>query len=67
MFRHRLQELRKERGLNQKDFAKAIGFSQSQISQWETGVNEPTASSLTVIADYFNVSVDYLLGRDGIN
>lgn len=64
MFGKRLQELRKEYGLNQKDFAKAIGYSQSQISQWETSVNEPTASALTKIADYFSVSVDYLLGRN---
>lgn len=64
MFGARLQELRKERGLNQKDFAKAIGYSQSQISQWETGVNEPTASALIKIADFFDVSVDYLLGRE---
>ena len=67
MFGKRLQELRKEHRLNQKDFANAIGYSQSQISQWETGVNEPTASALTKIADYFNVSVDFLLGRSDID
>lgn len=64
MFGKRLQELRKERGLSQKDFAMAIGYSQSQISQWETNVNEPTASALIKIADYFNVAIDYLLGRN---
>lgn len=64
MFGKRLQELRKECGLSQKDFAKAIGYSQAQISQWETGVNEPTSSALIKIAEYFNVSVDYLLGRE---
>lgn len=66
MFGKKLQELRKESGLNQKEFAKAIGYSQAQISQWETGVNEPTASALVKIADYFNVEVDYLLGRKEI-
>lgn len=64
MFGKRLQELRKEHGLKQKDFAQTIGYSQSQISQWETGVNEPTASALIKIADYFDISVDYLLGRE---
>lgn len=67
MFGKRLQELRKEHGLNQKDFAKAIGYSQAQISQWETNVNEPTASALIKIADYFNVEIDYLLGRKDID
>ncbi len=64
MFGKRLQELRKEKGLSQKDFAIAIGYSQAQISQWETNVNEPTASAIIKIADYFNVSTDYLLGRN---
>lgn len=63
MFGKRLQELRKENGLSQKEFAKAIGYSQSQISQWETNINEPTASAIIKIANYFNVCADYLLGR----
>ena len=67
MFGKRLQELRKEKGLSQKDFAIAIGYSQAQISQWETNVNEPTASAIIKIADYINISTDYLLCRKDFN
>ena len=64
MFGTRLKELRKERKLSQIELAKEVGFSQSQISQWETNVNEPTASAIAKIAAYFEVSADYLLGLE---
>lgn len=60
----RLKEMRTEWGLTQTDVAKAIGTSQRNIGRWESGLNEPTSSSLVKLADFFRVSVDYLLGRE---
>ena len=58
-----IKELRSERGLSQQALAKVIGVSQKAIDYWERGVNEPKASYIILLADYFNVSADYLLGR----
>ena len=60
----RLKEMRTEWGLTKTDVAKAIGTSQRNIGRWESGLNEPTSSSLVKLADFFRVSVDYLLGRE---
>lgn len=59
----RLKELRKERNLRQEDIAAALRLSLSAYCRYEQGKREPTASVLETIADYYNVSVDYLLGR----
>lgn len=59
----RMKELRKERLLRQEDIAAALGLSLSAYCRYEQGKREPTASILEKIADYYNVSVDYLLGR----
>lgn len=56
-------QLRKERHINQTQLANAVGVSQQTITKWETGRSEPKSSALRAIADYFNVSADYLLGR----
>ena len=61
-FSHRLKYLRKERGYNQIELAKELGVRQSTISAWENGTFEPTFEKLLIIARYFNVSVNYLLG-----
>ncbi|MBQ2711735.1 MAG: helix-turn-helix transcriptional regulator [Clostridia bacterium] len=65
-FAQRLKELRKENNISQKQLSKAIGYSQPIISQWESEVYEPTASAIVVVAEYFNVCTDYLLGRKDI-
>lgn len=62
-FAQRLKELRKENSISQIELAKAIGYSQPIISQWESEIYEPTASAVVAVADYFNVCTDYLLGR----
>ena len=62
-FKEILKELRKEKGITQKELAKGIGVSYAAISFWEMGVNEPKISYILALADYFDVSVDYLLGR----
>ncbi|MDE6690457.1 MAG: helix-turn-helix domain-containing protein [Clostridia bacterium] len=58
-----IKELRTEKGLSQQALGKVIGVSQKAIDYWERGVNEPKASYIVLLADYFGVSADYLLGR----
>lgn len=59
----RLIELREERNLTQADVANAIKTSRTNIGRWEKGLNEPTANYIIQLADFFECSVDYLLGR----
>lgn len=58
-----IKELRQERGLSQQALAKQIGVSQKAVDFWERGVNEPKASYIVLLCDFFGVSADYLLGR----
>ena len=58
-----IKELRAEKGLSQAELAKKINVSQKAIDYWERGVNEPKASYIVALADFFDVSADYLLGR----
>ena len=58
-----IKELRTEIGISQLALGKAIGVSQKAIDYWERGVNEPKASYIILLADFFNVSTDFLLGR----
>jgi len=58
-----IAELRKDRGLLQKELAQLLGVSIGTISNYETGVHNPEIDTLIKLADYFNVSVDYMLGR----
>ncbi len=60
-----IRELRKGRGLTQEQLAEAFGVSCQSISKWETNSSYPDISLLPIIADYFGVSIDYLLGHDG--
>lgn len=64
MFAKRLQGLRKDKGLTQKQFAEKFGIAGGTIAMWETGKREPDFKTTERLADFFNVSVDYLLGRD---
>jgi len=63
IFAERLLELRKEKSLSQAALAKNIDVSYGVICYWETDKSEPTAPNLVKIADFFGVTVDYLLGR----
>ena len=56
--------LRKEKGLSQVELAKALNVSKACISMIEIGKNEPTAITLIKYADFFECSIDYLLGRE---
>lgn len=62
-FGDRLRTLRTEKGLSQMDFAKQIRISKSSVNMYERGEREPSFETLEVIADYFNVDMDYLLGK----
>ncbi len=59
----RLKELRKRKKLTQLSLALALNMSQNTISRYETGKREAGYKELISIADYFGVSIDYLLGR----
>ena len=63
IFAERLLELRKEKGISQATLAKQLQVSYAVICYWETDRSEPTAPNLVKIADFFGVSVDFLLGR----
>lgn len=53
-------------GMTQKDIATAIGLSQQRFNFYVTGKREPDTDTLCTLADYFGVTVDYLLGRDAV-
>ncbi len=59
----RLKEIRKSRGISQQKLAIDLNTNQNTISRYETGEREPGINELIKIADYFGVSVDYLLER----
>jgi transcriptional regulator with XRE-family HTH domain len=61
-FKDRLKELRQEKNLLQQDLAKIINVSKSAVSGWEIGRNQPGYETLMLLADFFGVSVDYLIG-----
>lgn len=62
-FSERLLLLRKESGLNQKEFAAQLGVEPSKYNKWENGVNCPNYETVCMLADYFHTSTDYLLGH----
>lgn len=61
-FQERLKELRNEKELSQTELAKELKVSQRSISSWETGFRQPDFETLRLIAEYFDVTTDYLLG-----
>ena len=64
MFCERLKELRAEKGVGQIELATALGVSKGIISLWENGLREPKLSNLIVLAQYFEVSLNYLAGLE---
>ena len=67
MFSRRLVNLRESKNLLQKDLADIFNVNRSTISSWENGTRTPGPELLIKIANYFEVSVDYLLGNDRIH
>ncbi|PGZ08862.1 transcriptional regulator [Bacillus cereus] len=64
MLGKKIAELRKNQKLSQYDLAERLGFSRGKLANYEQGQREPDYDTLKKIADYFEVSTDYLLGRD---
>ncbi len=58
-----IRDIREDRDIRQKDIAAVLNVSQNTYSQYETGVISLTAEVLVKLADYYNVSIDYLLDR----
>lgn len=62
-FYNRLTALRQDKRISQNELAKKTGLTRQAISLYETGKREPNLAVINRLADFFNVSVDYLLGR----
>ena len=60
----KLKELRIEKGLSQRKLGEIFGVCNQTVSFWETGSREPDLDALIKIADFFEVSVDFLLNRE---
>ena len=63
VFRQRLVELRKAKNIAQAQLASDLGFTAAFIGDLETGKSFVSVETLVLLADYFNVSLDYLVGR----
>lgn len=66
MFGIRLKELRQEKEITQSELGKILNLSQRSISQYELGIRFPDEIILNLIADFFDVSLDYLFGRTNV-
>ena len=62
-FSDRLKTLRQERKVSQKDLSDLIGVTPRAWRFYESGDREPNITNLIALADFFNVSIDYLVGR----
>lgn len=63
---NRLRELRKERGLSQDVLANEMSINIKTLRRYEVGENNPRVAILIELANYFNVSIDYLVGRSDV-
>ncbi len=64
MLNENIKRLRMARGLNQVEFARVMGVSKQCVSNWENDNVMPSIEMLIKIADFFNVTTDYILGRN---
>lgn len=63
-FAANLKKIRKNKKVSQKVVAQQLGYGYTAIANYESGRNEPSIDDLIKIADYFDVSVDHLVGRE---
>lgn len=61
---NRLKEIRESKGMTQTQLGEVIGAKKSAVSLWESGKRQIDNNTLKSLADFFGVSVDYILGRD---
>ena len=67
MLSERLKALREQAGLSQNAFARTFGVAQSTVAGWESGAREPNIATIRHLADFFGVTVDYLLPKRKIS
>ncbi len=60
--KYRIKELRREKGLTQKQLAALLNKSETGLASWEQGLSEPNVNDLRLLCKIFEVSADYLLG-----
>lgn len=65
-FQERLRELRLQKGFSQQDLADRIGQTKQTVSQYERGVRRPNLDKLQELCDIFNVSMDYITGKEDV-
>ena len=63
----KLQELRKERKISQQELANELNINVMTYNNWEKEKREPNIETLIKLADFYNVTIDYLIGRDYSN
>ena len=61
---NRLKELRIKKNIKQQDLAKALNITKQSVSNWENGKRLPNIEILILLADFYNCSLDYLVGRE---
>ena len=66
-FPQKIKKAREETGFTQREVAKEVNLPQSTIAKYETGNLEPSLETLGILADFYGVSVDWLLGTKGIS
>ena len=64
IFCERLSELKREKGLTTLQLANAISYSKTVVYYWEKGQREPTAQALLALSNFFNCSIDFLVGKE---
>ncbi|MBR0483987.1 MAG: helix-turn-helix transcriptional regulator [Oscillospiraceae bacterium] len=67
MLGDQLKKLRKQKGITQKELADYLHISKSSVGMWEHGQRDPDTAMLLKIADFYGVTVDYLLGRETLS
>ena len=58
----RIKQLRKKKGVSQSQLAEAIGVKKNTVSTWERGTRKPDFAALKLLSEYFEISLEYLLG-----
>ena len=66
MYYSRLKEIREDRSLTQSDIAKILKTTQQQYSKYELGIQIIPLEKINILADFYNTSIDYLVGRTDI-
>ena len=62
-FKERLRELRQEKGISQQELGNIVNMSKMAISHWESGHSEPSIYQLIILSNYFEVTIDFLVGK----